>query len=68
MYLRIAAAALVSLSVSACAEMPKLPKPNGPPIEWNTAMQSIPTPPRSGETLPPGTPWPVQSTTSEAKK
>lgn len=68
MFTRLLACAVVSVSLSACAEVPKLPKPKGPPIAWNTAMQAIPTPPPSGEVLPPGTPWPPSKTISPEKK
>ena len=66
--MRRLALAFLGLSLSACSEMPKLPKAKGPQLSWNTAMQSIPAPVPSGEVLPPGSPWPPTATSTETKK
>lgn len=48
--------------LTACSGKPKLPKPKGPEIQWNTSMQSIPPLSPSNEILPVGTPDPIKDT------
>lgn len=68
MRIRLLAVLLAGLSLSGCSGKPKPPRIKGPPIVWNTAMQSIPAPPPSGEVLPPGAPWPTPKIVTEYKK